>query len=404
MSADAADPVIRAIAATPALAPWLAGDAPGTLWVAFSGGRDSAVLLHALRGLNGVAATHIDHGLHPDSASWARHCAGVAEEWDVRLHMERVCVAPTGNREAEARRKRYAAWQRLLEPGDVLAMAHHADDQIETRLWQVLTGREPGGMPAERGVGEGRLVRPMFGVRRSAITQYAERHGLAWIEDPSNADLRLDRNYIRARLVPLIEERFPDALQHLARPRPKEVPSVLKATAATRPSIREWLRNAGLPVAAGVVDEIRRQSDAPPDRTPQVAVAPGVRAWRHAARWHLVRDIPPLAAQRCTVGCTATMAAGTLAWKRSSRGLPHGIVVTMRPRVGGERLRVDGRNVRKSVKSLLREAGVPPWRRQVWPLLYAADDRLVAVAGLAVAADAAIDDGWWPAWSPIEDF
>lgn len=404
MPADAADPVIRAIAATPALAPWLAGDAPGTLWVAFSGGRDSTVLLHALHGFAGVAATHIDHGLHPDSAAWARHCAGVAREWGVRLHTERVCVSPTGNREAEARRKRYAAWQRLLGPGDLLAMAHHADDQVETRLWQVVTGREPGGMPAERGVGEGRLVRPMLGIRRSAVAQYAERHGLAWVEDPSNADLKLDRNYIRARLVPLIEERFPDALRHLVRPRPKEVPSVLKATAATPSSIRDWLRNAGVSVATGVVDEIRRQSEAPPDRTPQVAVAPGVRAWRHAACWHLVRDIPTLAARRCTVGCTATMAAGTLAWKRSSRGLPHGMVVTMRPRVGGERLRVDGRNVRKSVKSLLREAGVPPWRRQVWPLLYADDGRLVAVAGLAVAADAAAADGWQPKWAPIGDY
>ena len=403
MPFDAGDPVGRAVAAAPALAPWLSGQARGTLWVAFSGGRDSTVLLHALRDVAGVAATHIDHGLHVDSASWAAHCTRVAAEWGVRLHCQRVGVARAGNREGEARRVRYAAWSCLVERGDVLALAHHADDQSETRLWQFLTGREPGGMPAERRIGAAWLVRPMLGLRRSAIAQYAERHGLGWIEDPSNADSTLDRNAIRAHVMPVIEAHFPHAVAHLARPRPNAVRTApLAAGAADPPSIREWLRNAGLPIAGGVVEEIQRQSHATADRTPQVAVAPSVRAWRHAECWHLVRAAPPLAAQRLTVGCRARTAAGTLGWKHGGRGLPRGMVVTARPRVGGERLRIDRRDVTKTVKALLREAAVPPWQRPAWPLLFADDGRLVAVAGLAVAADAAVDDGWRPAWSPSE--
>lgn len=76
----------------------------------------------------------------------------------------------------------------------------------------------------------------------------------------------------------------------------------------------------------------------------------------------------------------------------------------MRARSGGERLRVDGRNVTKSVKALLHDAGVPPWRRPGWPLLYSDDERLVALPGLALAEGAAVANGWQPEWTPVEDF
>lgn len=404
MPAEAASPIARTIAGTAALAPWFDGRATGALWVAFSGGRDSTVLLHALRHVPGVAATHIDHGLDADSAAWARHCARVAADLGVGFEARRVCVATGGNREQAARRARYAAWQELLRPGDLLALAHHADDQAETRLWQLLTGREPGGMPQERRLGSGLLVRPMLGIRRAAITAYAEHYGLRWIEDPSNEDLSLDRNYIRARILPRIEERFPNAVERLARPRPAAVPVPLAASVVSATTIENWLRAAGLPVARTAVAEIQRQTSACPDRVPQVTVAPGVRAWRHADHWHLVRESAPFAAQPATVGVCARIGGGALEWHRGVRGLPEGMRLNVRPRVGGERLRVDGRNLTKSVKALLQDAGVPPWRRPGWPLLFADNGRLVAVPGLAVAEDAAVADGWQPQWTPVEDF
>ena len=374
------------------------------LWVAFSGGRDSTVLLHALRDVPGVAATHIDHGLNADSAAWAWHCARVAADLGVGFEARRVCVAADGNREQAARRARYAAWRELLRPGDLLALAHHADDQAETRLWQLLTGREPGGMPVERRLGGGLLVRPMLGIRRAAITAYAEHHGLRWIEDPSNEDLGLDRNYIRAHILPRIEERFPNAVKRLARPRPAAAPVPLAASAVSTTTIEDWLRAAGLPVARAAVAQIRRQTSACRDRVPQVTVAPGIRAWRHADHWHLVRESAPLAAQPVAVGVCARIGSGALGWRRGGRGLPAGMRVTVRPRAGGERLRVDGRNLTKSVKALLHDAGVPPWRRPGWPLLFADDGTLVALPGLAVAEGAAVADGWQPQWTPFEDF
>lgn len=404
MPAEAAPRVARTIAETAALAPWVSGHATGVLWVAFSGGRDSTVLLHALRKVSGVSATHIDHGLSADSGAWARHCAGVAANMGVGFEARRVCVAAGGNREQAARVARYAAWRELLRPGDVLALAHHADDQAETRLWQLLTGREPGGMPVERRLGAGLLVRPMLGIRRAAITAYAEHSGLRWVEDPSNDDLTFDRNYIRAHIMPRIEERFPGAVARLARPRATAVPVPLAAPTVSTTTIEDWLRAAGLPVARAAVAEIRRQTSACRDRVPQVTVAPGIRAWRHADQWHLVRESAPLETQPVTVGVCTRIGGGALAWHRGGRGLPEGTRLTVRPRVGGERLRVDGRNLTKSVKALLHDAGVPPWRRPGWPLLYAEDGALVALPGLAVAEGAAVADGWQPEWTPVEDF
>lgn len=404
MPADAAPGVAEAIAGASALAPWFDGTAKGVLWVAFSGGRDSTVLLHALRDVPGVAATHIDHGLSADSAAWARLCARVAADFGVGFAAGRVCVAASGNRELAARRARYAAWRELLRPGDLLALAHHADDQAETRIWQLLTGREPGGMPAQRRLGSGSLVRPLLGVRRAAIAAYAEHRGLRWIEDPSNTDLSFDRNYIRAHILPRVEERFPGAVERLARPRPVAAPVPLAVSAASTTTIADWLRAAGLPVGRASVAEILRQTSACGDRVPRVAVAPGVRAWRHADHWHLVRDRAPVATQQAIVGSYARIASGVLAWRRGGRGLPKGMNLTLRPRAGGERLRVDGRNVTKSVKALLHDAGVPPWRRAGWPLLYADDGRLVALPGSALAEGAAVANGWQPEWTPVEDF
>ena len=395
--------IARAIAGSAALAPWFDGRATGALWVAFSGGRDSTVLLHALRGVPGVAATHIDHGLHADSAAWARHCARVAADLGVGFEARRVCVAG-GNREHAARRARYAAWRELLRPGDLLALAHHADDQAETRLWQLLTGREPGGMPKERRLCGALLVRPLLELRRAAIAAYAEHHGLRWIEDPSNEDLSLDRNYIRARIVPRIEERFPNAVERLGRPRPGSVALPLATSAVNATTIENWLRAAGLPIGRAAVAEIQRQTSAGRDRVPQVTVAPGIGAWRHSGHWHLVRESAPLAAQPATVGACARIGGGALGWRRGGRGLPDGMRVFVRPRIGGERLRVDGRSLTKSVKALLHDAGVPPWRRPGWPMLFAEDGALVALPGLAVAEGAAVADGWQPQWTPGEDF
>ena len=414
LSDVAACAVERVVATVRVLTPWRDGAAQGRLWVAASGGLDSTVLLHAVRKLPNVHAVHLDHGLHPASADWARHCAAMAAQFGTGFQQRRLTVARIGNLEANARRARYQAWRELLGADDLLLLAHHADDQAETRLWQLLTGRRPGGMPAERALGRGRLARPLLAVRRSDIRAYAERIGLRWIEDPSNADLRFDRNFIRKRLMPLVESGFPAAMERLmaARRHPAQALSPLPAADATTQRIEAWLLAAGLPAAHRAVAEICRQSAAAQDRLPNVVVTVGVRAWRHQGCWHLVRALPTSAERRVerdewrvVVGCQQNLATGTLAWQGTASGLPQGRALHIRHRRGGERIRLADRGMTKTVKALYRERRIPPWRRPCWPLLYDTDaaSGLVAVAGLGIAAEVAVADGLTPVWMPRAD-
>ena len=375
----------------------------GRLWVAFSGGVDSTVLLHALRAVPTVVAIHIDHGLDRAAPEWVRHCARVAEEFGMAFESRSVCVDSCGNREQAARSARYAAFAELLGPGDVLALGHHADDQAETRVWQLLTGRDPGGMPTERRLGAGWLVRPLMGVRREQILDYARRHGLRWIEDPANADLGFDRNAIRHGVLRRLEERHPGALDRLSAPRraPTEYLRPLPADEASGRSIEAWLLAAGLPTPAKAMAEIRRQSGAARDRVPQVRVAPGIQAWRYGNAWHLVADrrVSPLDSDTLGVGSDWTGDAGSLTWRRAEWGLDAGLAVCMRLRQGGERIRPQGRNRTKTVKALFQDARIPPWQRTHWPLLYIGNE-LAAVPSLAVADHFAKAVGCVPSWTP----
>ena len=399
----------RQVRAAAPFALWFDGTATHTLWVGVSGGVDSTVLLHVLRGLPRVAAIHIDHGLQDGAAKWAARCAGMAARWGVSFQAKSVAVSRQGNLQASARQARYQAWREVLMPGDVLALAHHADDQAETRLWQVLTGREPGGMAAQRVLGQGLLVRPMLRLRRREIVAYAHRAGLEWEDDPANADLRFDRNLIRHSLLPALEQRDPRAFARLAAP-PGEPPRVvrpLQASSATPERIVAWLADAGLPQAHRAVREIHRQNRAAQGRSPCVAVAPGVDARLFRRNWHLVRrgacDASRPEDRRVTSGTCATLSNGVLGWREDAAGLPVGVQLVVRCREGGERIRVSGRNVRKTVKALFQEHGVPPWRRESWPLLYDDAGRLLAVPSIGVAAEAAVPGGLLPHWSPSAD-
>ncbi len=185
--------------------------------VAFSGGRDSTALLHALSRISGVApviAVHVHHGLHEDADAQAAHCRQVADRWGIeyQLHPIRVPIPSREGLEASARRLRYQALARELTPRSVVLTAHHAADQAETFLLAALKGSGPAGlaaMPAWRRLGRGWLGRPWLTVSAAAIADYVARHRLAWIEDPSNQDTRFDRNFLRREVLPVLSGRFP---------------------------------------------------------------------------------------------------------------------------------------------------------------------------------------------------
>jgi len=233
------------------------------LCVALSGGRDSLVLVDALHRLalpNPLSALHVNHGLSPHAADWARFCADFCAARDIPLQVVELppIVAGGEGLEAAARRQRYAAFARC--GADWLALAHHRDDQAETLLLRLLRGAGvagAAGMPAERALDlepdvgtlpEGeplpaagalaveqaaatarqaaatararlapRLIRPLLDLPRATLTAYAVHHGLRWIEDESNADCRHRRNFIRHQILPPLSAVFPGAGAALAR-------------------------------------------------------------------------------------------------------------------------------------------------------------------------------------------
>ena len=395
------DAVCAAIAASEHLAPYRAGNAAGRLWVAFSGGMDSTVLLHALHAWPRVTAVHVNHGVAEESLAWVRHCREVASEFGVPFRTIEATAAATGNLEARLRKARYAALASLLGADDAVAVAHHADDQAETRLWQFLTGRHPGGMPESRALATGRLVRPLLQVRQASIARHARRHGLRWVLDPTNVDLALDRNFIRHRLMPLVEERFPAALMRLTAPRAVAAPAGTLSATAQRRQVRAWLARAGMPLAERTVAEIHRQGLAAVDRNPVVRVAPGICARRYQGVWRLVRDQPRLqpAATQAIPPTTLKLPAGELSWQRASHGVAAGKPLIVRTRRGGETLRTEAGT--RAVKALFQQARIPPWLRPHWPLLFDGAS-LVAVPNLCLAASASTPDGWTPIWTPCE--
>ncbi len=411
-------------------------------WIAYSGGCDSHVLLHALVSLRdsltstAIAAVHIDHGLSPDSVKWSRHCAAQCDQLGVPCEVIRVDAKPrTGQSpEAVAREARYRAFTQLLKEGEGLLMAHHRDDQAETVLLQLLRGAGPAGlaaMPVFSPYAKGFIGRPLLSVSRTAIRRYGEHAGLRWIDDPSNFDKAFDRNYLRHAVVPPLQTRWPAFSQTLSRVARYQAEALqlcdslavrdlrdVEATARgvlvvsellgldsarQRNVIRFWLRQLCLPLpSAKTLQCIQEEAlNAEHDSVPLVE-------WRGAQirryRDHLFAMAPlPLLDTSRTLEWDMENALslpadlGVLRARTvSGFGLRQEIgniePMTIRFRQGGERLQPAGRDHSHALKKLFQEAGVPPWQRSRVPLLYIGV-RLAAVVGFWISERFAAKEG-----------
>ena len=392
-----------------ALAQALAAWPPGALRVAVSGGLDSIALLHALADeraarARGLSAIHVDHGLHPDSPRWAEQVRAQADALGVPLQVQRVQVdrAAGEGPEAAARAARHAAFGDALHAGEILVAAHHADDQAETVLLRLLRAAGPEGLRGMRPLrpfGAGWLARPWLGVPRAAIRAFAQAQGLSWIEDPSNADARFDRNYLRLEVMPRLAARWPQASQSLSRSaalldaaasreaqaREPELarrlaadPDVLDATgldameeSARGALLRHWLLARGLPPPdARALAELGRRLRAPRADAGTVVRWPGaeLRLWRGAL--HAMAPLAP-APRGWSLDWDGRQplplpGGGSLRLEGAIAALP----LRVAARAGGERIVLDPHRPSQSVKHLLQSLGVPPWRRARAPLLW----------------------------------
>jgi tRNA(Ile)-lysidine synthase len=169
--------------------------------VGLSGGVDSVVLLHQLKENSkaSLRAIHVHHGLSPNADAWTAFCRSLCKRLAVPLTVRRVSVRRAGRGlEAAAREARYEAFRK--EKADVIALAHNLDDQAETVLMNLLRGagvRGASGMPEYARLGSTTIWRPFLSMPRKKIEAYARKHKLQWVEDESNANEALTRNFIR---------------------------------------------------------------------------------------------------------------------------------------------------------------------------------------------------------------
>jgi len=373
-----------------------------------------------------VRAVHVHHGLQNEADAWADFCKRLCEQHDIALDILDISVVRQQREslEAAARRLRYNAIAKRLESGEALVTAHHLDDQAETLLLHLIKGAGTDGlaaMPRLREFSSGFLLRPLLAFRRQALVDFLLAREVPWIEDPSNSDIRFDRNYLRKIILPQIEARWPAASRSIARSANLQgmqrqlnddlaridlqqcyevvsgalvVPDLLRLSTPRRQLLlRFWLRSHA-PVIHLSLDQLTRL-----DQLIQQSGKQGkclfqvgdyaLRQFRERLyklplaseaqidpiSWKLdgVLQIPAL-----NLYLEPSQILRLLSWLTAADAL------LVRPRQGGETLILPGRGHR-SLKRMMQEWGIPAWQRWRIPLLWH-DDRVVCVPGYWVAA------------------
>ena len=386
--------------------------------IAYSGGIDSTVLLHAVCQLMGASknilhAIHINHQLHADAQSWQRHCQQQCEKLNVTLTSVEVDVAPhrASGIEGAARHARYQVFADLLEEDDVLLMAHHADDQIETVMLQLFRGTGLHGLAGcapSRPLGRGHLIRPLIDIPRQEIERYANKNNLHWLNDPSNESLIHDRNFLRHEVMPLLHSRWQGLREIIGRTSQWQNESIqilesiakedagessvssmlplkrisLLNNARLKNILRWWIRSNGYLVPSAEVQQ-RIIEDVIHSRGDCEACVQWneceIRKYRdnvyiqHQLSFHNPKDCyewditQPLILSSLSLTLTHEdlVQAGLLL-----NGIKS---LQVRFRVGGEVIKPRGRGCSKDLKTLFQEAGVAPWLRSRIPLIFYQD-------------------------------
>ncbi len=406
---------------------------PGAhLVLGLSGGIDSVSLLHILAELSvplrfSVRAVHINHGISPNAADWANFCRQLCEQLGIPVAVEKVDISAFRHLgpEGAARAARWSALRR--HQADFLLLAQHRDDQAETLLLQLLRGAGPAGLSGMAAgtfftdalSGQARVLRPMLELSRADIENFVQRRALEWVEDESNSNVELERNFLRHRVLPAIVNRHAHATRVMARsagilaeaaelldtlgrqdiaPLEKDggldLPGLRAlGDARARNALRAYCNQRGIPLPGySRIREIWKQIQEPRKDGNICVEWNGYALQRYRARIFIERQRAEKSPQQDPVSwngeaCLPLMALhGFLNFRpEEGRGLSveklRSAAVTVRLRRGGERLRIDPRRPRRTLKNLWQEKGVPPWLRERQPLLYCGE-QLVCVPGL----------------------
>lgn len=416
------------------------------LWLALSGGLDSMVLLHLLHG-SGLLfkALHVNHQLSPNAHLWQAQCQSVCTELGVELVVKKVKVLRAGRGlEDAARQARYGAFADVLSADSVLITAHHQDDQAETLLLRLLRGA---GLRGLRGIlpnstlyFSGRRIadiyRPLLSCARADLARYAREHDLCWVDDESNADTALDRNFLRHQVLPLLAQRWPGfaqrwsaaaehlteaselldelAEQDLALYSPVEHKPRLGRSlgleflsnlslARSKNLLRHWLAGQGLSLSRSQLAQLLAQlSHAKADAQVNVQVA-GMSLRRFQHRLFCIPELgtTPKDGIELRPEQSVPFGASRITMKQAAFGLalPKSGRWQVRTRQAGERSHPVGRQHSQSLKKLLQEADLAPWLRDQVPLL--CDDQVLLAVGdlwLERSAGELVPNGYLLSW------
>lgn len=415
------------------------------LVVAYSSGLDSHVLLHALvqasknHAGKDIVAFHVNHGLSERAAEWQQHCESVCKALGIECFSAQVEVVGR-NLENAARRARYQAFKEFLKSTDLLLLAHHREDQVETMLFRLFRGSGArSGMPVRRKLGAASLLRPLLRVPKSDLVRYANINSLEWREDESNQNQAFDRNFLRGKILPLIGSRWPGYGESVEKSLQRaEAHASLAADLAhidltavrvglsldaerflalphlrRENLLRHWLADFGIgQPSEGQLGEIVRQlASAESDRYQVFSVGHAeLRRWRnHVSLGIDINVTVPNQPLLYRLGEAIQIAGGNLT---SARVAGAGICarrladhrLQLRFRQGGERCHPAGRVGSHPLKKVFQELAVPPWLRSRYPLVYAQDE-LIAVAGLFVSEGWQAleeEEGWQLDWEPTQ--
>ncbi len=420
-----AEPVFAACAESLSGVVVRSGVSKPSLVVAYSGGLDSHVLLRAAHrwchehGAATVRAVYIDHGLQQCSGDWAKHCQHQCNTLGIAYESLAVSVSATVGESPEqaARTARYQALAGLLSKGEILLTAHHADDQAETLLLQLLRGAGVAGlasMPLCKDFSQGVLARPLLSTTREQLQDAAVALALDWVEDTTNRDTRFDRNYLRHEILPRLKARWPATAASVSRSAghcaeaslllhdlgatdaaiESPVLSVQSLTdlsgARRRNVLRQWIEQHGF-VPPSTVKMRHLECDlvmASAGSSGQLQFG-SAQIVRHRDRLYighhsLFNEAPaflyqwtdrsqPLLIEE--TGQQLTAGDIPLPWSADSRPL---VVMS---RQGGEKIKLNARMHTQSVKSLLQQMGQPPWERSRLPFVWC-NDELIGIVGI----------------------
>ncbi len=407
--------------------------AKSNIIVGYSGGVDSHVLLHLLADLpefkHKITAVYVHHGIQACADAWVVHCQNCSEILGVKFKVLRVDgqAAQGESPEEAARNARYQAFKDMLTADDVLLFAQHRNDQLETVLLQLFRGaglKGLSGMPTQVLFAAGVLLRPLLDVSQEDIKQYALQHQLQWIEDPSNQDTQFDRNFLRQKVMPLLEQRWPSLDKTVARVASHcaEAQTILSANAKEQmlrlynqqqqcllissllqhdvlmqqQIVREWLGYLGMrmpsvkvmqailqnilvarqeanPIVRHDGFDIQRYRDGLYLVTPQVPFdASQVFLWHDTSQPLCLNNNGLLQAYTAQQGIAIDL------WQQGT--------VQIKYRQGREKIALAHRHGRHSFKKLFQEAGIAPWLRERIPVIYI-DGKIAAIADFWVSKD-----------------